>query len=100
MFRGLNQTLNVRWPDQGQVRELLPSRHHANGLRPAVQQGYGGITGEIAVLVALVIYSLPPNLMDLALNRCFRLRYERHEVDPGYGCKCCGFEPILHTANH
>ena len=78
--------LNVQWPDQGQVRELLPPRNHADGTT-VVQQGHGGMTGDCAVLVALIIYSVTPNRVDQALIYCLRNLYYPHRQLGGQGCK-------------
>lgn len=79
--------LGVQWPDQGQIRELLPPRNHADGTR-LVLQGNGGMTGEIGILVALIILSLPPDRLDAALRHCLRRNYWPHQQPVGQGCEC------------
>jgi hypothetical protein len=59
-----------------------------------VPQGQGGMTGEIAILVALVIYSLPPNGLDAALRGCLRANYWPHTLPHGHGCK---FDRLIST---
>ena len=86
-YRGYHGTrLGVKWLDQGQIAELLPSRNHADGTR-IVQQGQGGMTGEIAVLIALVVYSVRPDSVSAALQHCLQTRYQPHGQTPGQGCK-------------
>ena len=86
-FRGRDGTrLRAQWPDHGQIRELLPNRYHADGTT-IVPQGQGGMTGEIAILVALVVYSLPPDRLDPALRGGLRANYWPHGLPQGYGCK-------------
>lgn len=86
MFRGNQHTLSVQWPDHGQVRQLLPPQYHGNA-RGVVPHGNGGMTGEIAVLIALIAYSVPSNLVDQALTRCLRRMYIPHQGTPGRGCE-------------
>ena len=86
-------TLQVRWPDRGQIQELLPNIYHADATR-TVQEGQGGMTGEIAILVALVIYSVPRDRVDAALRHCLRANYEPHGLHPGHGCK---FDRLVST---
>jgi hypothetical protein len=45
------------------------------------------MTGEIAILVALVIYSVPPERVDGALRYCLRKQYQPHGLPHGHGCK-------------
>lgn len=95
-FRGLHSTrLGVQWPDQGQIRELLPNRYHADGTN-IMAQGQGGMTGELAILIALVVYSLPPNGLDLALRNSLRANYRPHGLAHGHGCK---FKPVTVNSN-
>ena len=87
VFRGPYPRLAVDWLDQGQIRELLPPRYHADGSsKPS--QGGGGMTGELAILVALVVYSAPSDAADTALRHCFRRNFMSHQQPIGQGCKC------------
>ena len=89
MFRGENITLNVRWPNAQPLQQLLPPRNHAGHSRPQVAQGNGGLTGEIPILVALIIYSVPANFnsLDQALRHCFSTSYQTHGLPSGQGCE-------------
>jgi hypothetical protein len=87
--RGEHTTLKARWPDQGQLKQLFPDRYHAGHVPPAtVQQGQGGITGELPVLVALVVFSVSPlRNLDEVLSGSMCANYRPHNHPHGEGCE-------------
>lgn len=69
------------------ITELLPDRYMASPENHNVPEGYGGLSGNIAVLIALVAYSVSPALVEQALIQCIGRSYRPHGLSRGKGCK-------------
>ena len=94
-FRGHRQYLWVLRQDQQHLRaisELLPNAYLRGSQRVAVDESSditppGGLVGNIAVLIALVAFSVPPEQVEVAITRCFRHCYISHGGQRGVGCE-------------
>ena len=86
-IRAQEETLRLQRPDQASLSQLLPDRYHAAPEARRAPQGYGGLVGELPILVALIAYSVRPDRVDGALTHCLRQGYNSHHRPRGEGCK-------------
>jgi len=80
------QRHNQRWPS-----ELLPEQYHVHPseLKPENQRQYGGLIGEISLLLALVAFSVPVEEAHSVFPHCVsQLPWQLHELDRRRGCEC------------
>lgn len=86
--RGLGQRILFQRPDQTSLHELLPNQYLAPRQDWRAAPGYGGLVGELPILIALVAYSVPPHGVSTKLAECIRQGYRPHGRRRGEGCKC------------
>jgi hypothetical protein len=81
----ITQRVDQRW-----VWELLPDKYHADPSRWTPDQQYGGMNGPLALLLALLAFSVPADYVQRAVEHCVRGDHWRHSGRPrGRGCKYC-----------
>src|SRR6266480_1837234 len=75
--------------DQRWVPELLPDKYHADPSRWTPYQQYGGMNGKLALLLALLAFSVPADYVQRAVEHCIRGDHWRHSGyrHRGRGCK-------------
>lgn len=56
-FNGAYNSLNTQRPDQTWVNKLLPSPYHAKFTRRTADPLYGGLNGDLSILVGLLGFS-------------------------------------------
>lgn len=101
MVDGDQPILFAQRPDQDWPRMLLPHPYHThNGVRSrcgqhAQQQDQGqrcgGMIGQIALLIGLLVFSVKPSHVERALKTCIRHGHwtcpDRRNEEPGRGCE-------------
>jgi len=69
---GTQQVLRTQRPEQGWPRMLLPDIYHApEGSWAADGSQYGGLTGELPILLALIVFSVSKNNAEVVISNCF-----------------------------
>jgi hypothetical protein len=67
---GNEQRLNAQRPDQHWVAEILPTRHHADPTRHTSDVRYGGLYGDLGIILGLLALSLRHDHVDYAVRNC------------------------------
>ncbi|KAK3712169.1 hypothetical protein LTR37_009260 [Vermiconidia calcicola] len=83
--RGPYDRLRLQRPDQVVLRELLPDQYLATPETQRPRRPYGGLIGELPILIALIAYSVRPNEVDGALVHCLRRGYRSYNRPRGGG---------------
>ncbi|KAF2437041.1 hypothetical protein EJ08DRAFT_11110 [Tothia fuscella] len=68
-FTGNQQRLKTQRPDQHWANELLPSRNQATNESRTDDIRYGGLFGDLGILLGLVALSVKPSHVDAAMRR-------------------------------
>jgi hypothetical protein len=70
---------------------LLPDKYHADHSRWTPYQQYGGMNGKLALLLALLAFSVPADYVQRIVEQCIRGDHWRHSGyrHRGRGCTCC-----------
>jgi hypothetical protein len=87
---GKGISLHKWYSDRGQHQELLPARYHANSNDPSdttEQLPSGGLTGELPVLVALIVLSVPSQDFKGYLESCMGAKYRPHGAHREQACE-------------
>lgn len=79
------ERLRCHRADQHWMYELLPDRYHSQQL--IQQANYGGMMGDLPILIALIAFSVPPRQVAAALGQCLRGQWQQHGQPRGVGCK-------------
>lgn len=69
-WAGEHETLRLQRTDQAWVSALLPDIYH--GPSTSLHPGYGGLNGDLALILALVAFSVRPRDVPERLTRSFR----------------------------
>jgi hypothetical protein len=94
--------LNTQRPDQGWVNELLTDRYHAEHHRRTHDPLYGGLNGDITILIGLVAFSVPDEKIEWALKHCIQHvdgkdgGWKTHGLPRHEGCKFLTLSLSLH----
>ena len=79
--------MRLQRPDQLVLGELLPDQYLATPAARMPSRPFGGLIGELPILVALIAYSVRQGNVDGALTQCLRRNYRPHNRLRGEGCK-------------
>ena len=92
-----HSTLNLQRPDQRALSQLLPDRYKAPADRRRAPIPWGGMVGDLPILIALIAFSVSPDRVDHYLRHCLRAAYQPHTRPRGEGCKhaSAGFSTML-----
>ena len=72
------------------LHEVLPDQYLAPQQHRNVPPTHGGLTGELPILIGLIALSVPPPIVDAALQHCLRSNYRPHHRSRGAGCTASG----------
>jgi hypothetical protein len=86
-LRNAENQLFTQRADQKALLELIPPRYHAEQRRWTENTAYGGLIGELPILIALVAYSVPPKQVRSRMPDCFRLPHRSHGLRRPSECK-------------
>jgi hypothetical protein len=81
---GEHDRLRTQRPNQTWPKMLLPMHYHApeSSRTKDEHHQYGGLTGELPLLLALIAFSVDPNYVHQVLQACFQNeRWMTHGVD-------------------
>jgi len=67
-----NHTLYTQRPDQRWVPEIFPDVYHAPGPRRTQNVRFGGLSGDLGLLLALLAFSVSPEEVRTAVETCVR----------------------------
>ncbi|KAI9712330.1 MAG: hypothetical protein M1820_001543 [Bogoriella megaspora] len=82
------QQLVLQRTDQSWARRLFPERYHSPNMYTAEQQQYGGLVGELPLLLALIAFSAHPENLVAAFQQCMTgPRWGTHNFSRGRGCE-------------
>ncbi|KAK3686937.1 hypothetical protein LTR37_019335 [Vermiconidia calcicola] len=79
--------MRLQRPDQLVLRQLLPDQYLAAPAAQMASRPFGGLIGELPILVAFIAYSVRPSNVDGALLQCLRRAYRPHDRPRGEGCE-------------
>ena len=89
--RGEHPNLRLQGRDQPWVEQLIPERYFAAPnyrVLAARPHNFGGMTGELPIMIALIAFSVRSNQVHAALTHCIRQAYNPHDIGQrGDGCK-------------
>ena len=85
--RALNNNLEYQRADQASLRQILPDRYFARPENRRERFPFGGLIGELPILIALITLSVRPDYVDAALRHCLQRTYQAHNRPGGEGCK-------------
>ncbi len=85
--RGRLSTLYAQRRDQSAILELLPDRYHAAADRFFPATTYGGLVGDLPILLALTALSVSRDRVAHALQWCLGRTYTPHSCPRGEGCQ-------------
>ena len=91
VFRGPHATIQFPSLNRPALSELIPDRYHLNRTINTPALDNIAFTGEIPILVALIVSSVRPGSLHQALTYCFRNVYHAHGYPRGEGCEYFSF---------
>lgn len=72
VFQGNQQRLIYQRPDQGWVNDILSRRHHATHDRITTDIRYGGLIGDLGIIIGLIALSVRHGRVDETVQHCLR----------------------------
>lgn len=93
---GEHERLLVQRPNQIWVNQLLPDRYHAAQSIADEYPQFGGMVGDLPLILALIAFSMAPQYVSSTMERCVHGHaWALHNLPRGEGCKCHYCRPIL-----